>query len=273
MVHLFHKIFLFLLFGLAFSKTAFANDTIDSIHQSIKNGRTTCKTLINGYLNRIKKYNLSVSSKSPINAIVEINPFLFEEAKKLDIFYQKSHHLLGPLHCIPVIIKDNINAFDMTASSGSYALLGSHPCQDADLVSKLRKAGAIILARGTMDEFAWGMMGKSSRSGRTGNVFDTDKNPGGSSGGVAAAIAANFSLIGIGTDTTGSVLIPAAFNGVVGLRPSLGLINLNGFFQLKTLIQLLVRLPIIVKILLLHSMLLQIKMTSVFMQIILVNKI
>src|SRR5690606_23277037 len=127
------------------------------------------------------------------------------------------------LHCIPVILKDNIDSYDTTTTAGSYALLGNQPAQDAFLVAELRKAGAIILGKGGMDEFARGIIGINSRNGRIGNAYEPNKNPGGSSGGVGAAISANFVMIGMGTDNSGSVRIPAVFNGLVGLRPSTGL--------------------------------------------------
>ncbi|MFO3149800.1 amidase, partial [Legionella pneumophila serogroup 1] len=134
-----------------------------------------------------------------------------------------------------VILKDNIDSFDTTTTSGSYALLGSQPVRDSFLVEKLRKAGAIILGKSGMDEFAWGMIGISSRSGRIGNAFNPNKNPGGSSGGSAAAVSASFALLGIGTDNSGSVRIPAAFHGLVGLRPSTGLISQQGIFPMGNL--------------------------------------
>ena len=110
----------------------------------------------------------------------------------------------------------------MSASSGSLSLLGNQPIKDAVLVDNLRKAGAVLLATSSMDEFSSGFVGVSGRTGRTGNAYDTTKNPGGSSSGSAAAVSANFAMLGVGTDNTGSVRIPAAFNGIVGLRPSTG---------------------------------------------------
>ena len=209
--------------------------TIDSIHTAIKNHQITCTQLITAYLNRIKKYNLSVDKAAPINAFTEINPSVLNEAQYIDDTYAKTKKLVGPLHCIPVLLKDNIDSFDTTSTSGSFALLGNQPTKDAFLVSRLRKAGAIILGKGGMDEFASGMIGISSRSGRIGNAYDSTKNPGGSSGGPAAGVSANFAVIGIGTDNSGSVKIPAAFNGLVGLRPSTGLISQQGIFPMGTL--------------------------------------
>ncbi|HEX4044041.1 MAG TPA: amidase [Gammaproteobacteria bacterium] len=209
--------------------------TIQSIHTAIKKRQLTCEQLVQAYLDRIKKYNLSVDDKPPINAITEINLTALDSARQLDAAYTANKKLTGPLHCIPVILKDNIDSIDMTTTTGSFALLGTQPIQDAFLVARLRQAGAIILAKGGMDEFSWGMFGISSRSGRIGNAYDRNKNPGGSSGGPAAAVSANFAVLGIGTDNSGSVRIPAAFNGLVGLRPSTGLISQSGIFPMGNL--------------------------------------
>src|SRR5580658_3746684 len=201
-----------------------------SIHTAIEQHQLTCEQLINHYLERIKQYNLSTAKHAPINAFNEINPTALDQARQLDNHYSQTQKLSGSLHCIPVVLKDNIDTYDATTTSGTLALLGNQPNQDAFLVSQLRKAGAIILAKGGMDELASGFSGISSRSGRIGNAYDPDKNPGGSSGGPAAAVSANFAMIGIGTDNSGSVRIPAAFNGIVGLRPSTGLISQRGIF-------------------------------------------
>lgn len=204
--------------------------TIQSIHHAIRNNEISCETLVNQYIERIKIYNLSISKNAPINAFTEINTNVLEQARKLDDAYFKTHQFTGSLHCIPVILKDNLDSYDSTSSSGTLALLGNQPNQDAFLVAKLREAGAIILGKGGMDELASGMFGINSRNGRIGNVYNPNKNPGGSSGGPAAAVSANFTMIGIGTDNSGSIRVPAAFNGIYGLRPSTGLISQSGIF-------------------------------------------
>lgn len=205
--------------------------TIQSVHLAITNKNLTCEKLVRNYIERIKLYNLSIdNNKPPLNAIVAINNTAIEQARNNDNKFNASNKLSGPLHCIPVVIKDNINAYDMPASSGSLSLLGNQPIEDAYLVKKLREAGAVILATTSMDEFASGITGISSKSGRVGNVYNTLANPGGSSGGSAVAVSANFSMLAIGTDNSGSVRIPAAFNGIVGLRPSMGLISQDGIF-------------------------------------------
>lgn len=227
--------------GISFSQqpVAYSPDleslTISSVHSAIQNHQLTCFDLITAYIDRIKKYNLSVESQAPLNVWSELNPSVLTQAHQLDTSFKKTGKFSGPLHCIPIILKDNIDSFDTTTTSGSYALLGSQPVRDAFLVRKLRNAGAIILGKGGMDEFAWGMFGISSRSGRIGNAYDPSKNPGGSSGGPAAAISASFAILGIGTDNSGSVRIPAAFHGLVGLRPSTGLISQQGIFPMGNL--------------------------------------
>lgn len=203
--------------------------TIKSVHAAIKQHQITCEQLVNTYIDRIKKYNLSVNKKAPINAIARINLNVIDQARKLDQDFAKGQ-MKGSLHCIPVLLKDNIDSYDSTSTSGSISMLGNQPIHDAFLTKQLRNAGAIIFGKGTMDEFASGIFGISGGNGRTGNVYDTSKNPGGSSSGPAAAVSANFVMIGIGTDNSGSVRLPAAFNGIFGLRPSTGLISQHGIF-------------------------------------------
>jgi len=216
-----------------FLSAAYAEETtIASVQAAIASHRTTCVQLVSAQIARIKKYNLAVYDKPPLNAITQINPSALDEARQLDAAFAKSKKLSGPLHCVTAILKDNIDTFDTNTSAGSYALLGNQPVQDAFLVAQLRKAGAIIIAKGGMDEFAGGMFGTSSRNGRIGNAYDTSQNPGGSSGGSAVGVSADFALIGIGTDNSGSVRIPAVFNGLVGLRPSTGLISQRGIVPL-----------------------------------------
>tara|TARA_B100000989_G_scaffold299035_1_gene292295 strand:- start:5309 stop:7009 length:1701 start_codon:yes stop_codon:yes gene_type:complete len=204
--------------------------TISSTQAAISAKQVTCSDIVQQYLQRINDYNLTTHSAPPLNAIVNINPKAVEEAQRLDDYYTANQAFKGPLHCVTVIIKDNIDVTEFPSSSGSLALVDNLPKKDAFLVKQLKDAGAIILAHGTMDEFAAGAMGISGRSGRTGNAYDPNKNAGGSSGGSAVAVSANFALVGIGTDNSGSVRIPAAYNGIYGLRPSTGQISQQGIF-------------------------------------------
>ncbi len=206
------------------------NATISSVHTAMKAHKLTCIELITRYLTRIKIHNLNLERGAPINAFVALNPNVFSQAKALDHYYTSTGNFSGPMHCIPVVVKDNIDTVDTPSTSGSLAMLGSQPTKDAFLVHKLREAGALIIGKGAMDEFASGMDGISSRSGRVGNAYNPNQNPGGSSSGPGAAVSANFAMIGIGTDNSGSVRIPAAFNGIYGLRPSTGLISQSGIF-------------------------------------------
>lgn len=207
--------------------------TINEIHSAIITHQSTCYEIIKSYLARVYKYNLSLANnKPPLNAISQINMDLLNQANNLDKYYTKNNKLSGSLFCVPVVVKDNIDVLGMETASGSYALLGSRPLNDAVLVDQLKKEGAIIIAKAGMDELAMGASGISSLDGRIGNAYDATMNPGGSSGGTAAAIAANFAIIGIGTDNSGSVRLPAAFNGLYGLRPTQGLISKNGVFPM-----------------------------------------
>lgn len=210
------------------------NPSIAQIQTALKNHTITCEQLITFYLDRIKQYNLTtINGLAPINAITEINPNALKIAQQKDQAAASSHGAMeGKLFCVPVIIKDNIDGRGMTTTAGSYALIGTKPLKNSGIVDLLVKENAIILAKSSMDELAMGMTGISSRSGRIGNPYDTNYNPGGSSGGSAAAISANFGVIGIGTDNSGSVRIPAAYNGIYGIRPTQGLITNSGIFPM-----------------------------------------
>ena len=211
-------------------KFAIEESTIESTHAAFEEGKIGCEQLIERYLYRIKKYNFSLKRGAPLNAFVALNPNAIRQAKALDRYFKQSNKLIGPLHCIPIAVKDNIDTVDTLSTSGSLALLGSQPISNAFLVNKLRAAGGIIIGKAAMDEFASGGEGISGRSGRIGNVYDPNQNSGGSSGGSAVAVSANFAVLGIGTDNSGSVRVPAVFNGVYAIRPSIGLISHSGIF-------------------------------------------
>lgn len=223
---------IFLIVNIASAAKPFSieNASIDSITQAIKTQQITCQHLILQYLTRIQQHNLDLSRGAAINAFTSINPAVLATAKRLDQYFKSTGQLKGPLHCVPIVVKDNMDTYDMPATSGSLALLGTQPLRDAFLVAQLRQAGGIIIGKANMDEFASGMIGISSRVGRTGNAYDPKQNPAGSSGGTAAAVSANFAVIGIGSDNSGSIRVPAAFNGVYGLRPSRGLVSQHGVF-------------------------------------------
>lgn len=205
--------------------------TIERIHSAIRKKQITCQALVQWHIHRIKKFDLAIQAGgAPLNAMVTVNPNAMLSAAKLDRYFAKTGKLAGRLHCVPVVMKDNIDHFDMPATSGSLAMLGSQPLHDASVSHALRQDGAILLGTTSMDEFAGGMAGISSRHGRTGNAYDTSQNPGGSSSGSGVAVSSEFAVIGIGTDNSGSVRIPAGFNGLYGLRTSRGLVSRSGTF-------------------------------------------
>ncbi|WFA10103.1 amidase family protein [Tissierella sp. Yu-01] len=198
--------------------------TIDLVHKAMKKGELNCRQLVEMYLERIDKYD----KKGPtLNSIIMINPRALEIADELDKKFKESG-LTGPLHGIPILLKDNIDTSDMPTTAGSTSLEGVIPEDDAFIIGKLKKAGALILAKTNLHEFAiWGET-VSSVLGQTLNPYDLNRTPGGSSGGTGASIAANFGIIGIGTDTINSVRSPASACSVVGFRPTIGLVSRDG---------------------------------------------
>lgn len=198
--------------------------TIDSINDAFDAGALTAESLVELYLNRIEAYD------DTLNSLITINPEALSIAQALDLERQTTGPR-SPLHGIPIILKDNFDTFDMPTTGGSVALAGSIPPDDAFIVQKLREAGAIILAKANMDEWAHGGSpggGYSSVGGQTLNPYNFNRGPAGSSGGPAAAISANFGVIGLGTDTGGSIRGPSAANSLVGLKPTLGLLSRDG---------------------------------------------
>jgi Asp-tRNA(Asn)/Glu-tRNA(Gln) amidotransferase A subunit family amidase len=181
------------------------------------------------YLARIRAYD---QQGPALNAISTLNPDALAEAAALDT-ERATRGPRGPLHGIPVIVKDNYETKNMQTAAGSRALAGWIPRSDAFLVTQLRKAGAIIIAKANMHEFAYGITTVGSLFGQTRNPYALDCNPGGSSGGTGAAIAANFAAVGLGSDTCGSIRIPASHNSLVGLRGTQGLASRTGIIPLS----------------------------------------
>lgn len=202
--------------------------TISGIHSAMRAGEITCRQLVNIYLKRIKAYDQSTQ----LNAIVIINPNAIKRAKELDKEFRKTG-ILRPLHGIPLIIKDNYDTKDLQTTGGSLALKGSIPSDDAYQVRVLREAGAIVLAKSNMAEWAFSpMVTESSIAGTTRNPYDLDRVPAGSSGGTAAAVAANFGVAGLGTDTGNSIRGPSAHAALVGIRSTMGLTSRDGIIPL-----------------------------------------
>lgn len=198
--------------------------TIEEIHRKFLSRELTCEALVSEHIRRIESFD----KKGPgINAVLSVNPNAFEIARELDN-QLKFGRLIGPLHGIPVLVKDNVDTVDMPTTGGSICLADNRPSRDAFIIGKLKQAGAVILAKANLHEFAiWGET-TSSLGGQTRNPFNTKLTPGGSSGGTGAGIAAGFATVGIGTDTVNSVRSPSSANGLVGIRPTLGLVSRGG---------------------------------------------
>src|SRR5207247_6269138 len=200
--------------------------TIDEIHGAFKSGKLTAHQLVQDYLDRIEAYD---KNGPKINSIITLNPNAMAEADKLDEQYKKSG-LTGPLHGIPVLVKDEIDTAGMPTTLGSVVFRDYRPPLDSFVVAKLRKAGAIILGKSTLSEFAAGDT-YGSIFGVTRHPYDLERTVGGSSGGSGAALAANFSTVTIGEETLASIRRPGAWNAVVSLRPTPGLVSRSGMWD------------------------------------------
>ena len=196
--------------------------TIDDVHASLSNGQITCRQLVDGYLSRIAAYD---KQGPALNAIQLINPRAREEADALDAAFASSG-FVGPLHCVPVLLKDQVETSDMPTTYGSAVFAGFMSGRNATIVTRMKDAGAIILAKTNMGEYAFSYVG--SAFGMVRNAYDPTRLPSGSSAGTGAAVAASFGLVGIGEDTGGSIRGPAAVHSLVGLRPTLPLVSRYG---------------------------------------------
>jgi amidase len=199
--------------------------TISSIHSAFASGQLTCARLTRLYLDRIEAYNLRGPS---LHAIITVNPKAMETAAAMDRQYQANRAGVGALHCVPLVLKDNFNTADMPTTGGNVSMKDSRPAADAFIVAKLRSAGALILGKANLQEFARGGMSTSSLGGQVLNPYDLTRTPGGSSGGTGAAVAANLSLAGTGSDTGQSIRSPSSANNLVGVRPTRGLVSRRG---------------------------------------------
>jgi Asp-tRNA(Asn)/Glu-tRNA(Gln) amidotransferase A subunit family amidase len=197
--------------------------------KAMTEGRISSKALVQGYLDRIEAFD----HRGPaLNALITLNPNALREAEALDR-ERAAKGPRGPLHGIPVIVKDNYSTADMQTTAGTMALLGFVPSSDAFQVRKLREAGAVIIGKSNLHELASGITTVGSAFGQTLNPYDPSRNPGGSSGGTAAAVTASFAAAGMGSDTCGSIRIPASVNNLVGLRPTKGLSSITGIVPLS----------------------------------------
>jgi len=201
--------------------------TIADINAAFSAGTLTAEQLVQRFLARIEAYDRKGPS---LRAVLTLNPKALETARALDA-ERKTKGPRSPLHGIPVVLKDNFDTSDMPTTGGSVLLEGSVPPDDAFVVRKLRAAGAIVLAKVNMSEFASGAA-LSSLGGQTLNPHDLTRSPSGSSGGTGSAVAAAYAVFGLGTDTGGSVRGPSSANGIVGLKPTLGLLSRDGIIPL-----------------------------------------
>jgi amidase len=209
-------------------KTSFQimETTIDDVHAAFKSGGLTARQLIQGYFDRIAAYDKQGPS---INSIITLNDHALEDADRLDAAY-KASGLIGPLHGIPILVKDEIDTAGMPTTLGTQVFKDYRPPRDAFPIEKLRRAGAIILGKTTLSEYAAGDT-YGSMFGITRNPYDLDRTVGGSSGGSGAALAANFSTLAIGEETFASIRRPAGWNGVTSLRPTPGLVSRSGMWD------------------------------------------
>jgi amidase len=202
--------------------------TIPELQSAMADGRANSIGLVDAYLARIAAYD----QRGPrLNAVIRVNPRARVEAAARDA-ERRSGHVRGALHGIPVLVKDNYDTKDLATTAGSIALAEWIPPDDAVQVQKLREAGAVILGKTNMHELASGITTISSSGGQTLNPYDLARIPGGSSGGSGAAAAASFAAITYGSDTCGSIRIPAAYNDLFGLRPTKGLTSITGIVPL-----------------------------------------
>jgi amidase len=215
---------------------AFAQEeaSIAGLQARMAEGSLDSRTLVRAYLARIA----ALDDAGPrLNAVIELNPDALAEAGARDA-ERKAGRTRGPLHGIPLLLKDNIDATPMATSAGSLALAGHRPARDAFLVARLRDAGAVILGKTNLSEWAnfrstRSTSGWSARGGQTRNPYVLDRNPCGSSSGTGVAVSANLAVVGVGTETDGSILCPSAVNGVVGIKPTVGLVSRGGIVPIS----------------------------------------
>ncbi len=200
--------------------------TVDDIHAAYKSGRLTSHQLVQLYLDRIEAYD----KKGPnINAIITLNPNALQEADRLDAAF-KASGLTGPLHGIPIILKDQFDAKGMPTTLGSILFKDYYPDKDAFVTEKLKKAGAIILGKATLGELGGGDT-HGSLFGSTRNPYALERTAGGSSGGPGAGVSSNFATLGVGQEAFASIRRPSTWNGIVGMRPTAGLVSRTGVFD------------------------------------------
>lgn len=197
-------------------------------------GTLSCRQRIAAVLETILRRNLASDSSPPLNAFQTLNPSALAQAEALDRAVAAGAPP-GPLHCLPLAAKDNLASFDLPMAVGSLALLGNQPDRDALILARLRAAGAILVGKTAMDEFAFGIRGFSGAAGRVGNALNPWMSAGGSSSGSGVAVGAGFVPLALGSDNCGSLRLPAVYNGAVSLRPTQNRISSDGLFPIGVL--------------------------------------
>ncbi len=213
----------------------FLEQDITQVQQGYKDGTHTIKEVVQAYLDRIEE----IDKNGPtINSIIQVNPDAIQIAEELDIEMSEGK-IRGPLHGIPVVLKDNIDTYDkMVTTGGSRALMNSFPLKDSYIAKQLRDAGAIIIGKANLSEWAnfrgeLSTSGWSGVGGQTKNPYVLSRNPCGSSSGSAVAVSANLTMLAIGTETNGSIVCPSHSNGIVGIKPTVGLISRSGIIPIS----------------------------------------
>lgn len=207
--------------------------TVPMLQKGMADGTWTARRITQLYLDRIGELD-----KGKVNSVIELNPDALQIADERDA-ERRAGRIRGPLHGVPVLIKDNIDTADkMANSAGSLALAASHPLRDSTVAARLREAGAVIIGKTNLSEWAnmrstHSSSGWSGRGGQTRNPYALDRNPCGSSSGTGAAIAANFSAVGVGTETDGSIVCPSSNCGLVGIKPTVGLVSRAGIIPIS----------------------------------------
>lgn len=208
---------------------------IPELQQGYKDGTYTVKGVVEAYLKRIEEID---RSGPELNSIIQINPDAIKNAEQLDL-EMAQENIRGPLYGIPILLKDNIDTHDkMATTAGSRALLNSYPLQDSHVAKQLKEAGALILGKANLSEWAnfrgeLSSSGWSGVNGQTKNPYVLDRNPCGSSSGSAVAVSANLSMLAIGTETNGSIVCPSNSNGIVGIKPTVGLVSRSGVIPIS----------------------------------------
>jgi Asp-tRNA(Asn)/Glu-tRNA(Gln) amidotransferase A subunit family amidase len=203
--------------------------TIDEIHDRYRKGSLTAESLVRAYIERIEALD---RAGPKLNSVITVNPEAVEEARALDREFAATKKFHGPLHGIPVVVKDQVETKGVMTTFGSIAEDGYMPKRDASVIVQLKASGGIVLAKTNLPDFATSWFGFSSKGGETKNPYALDRDCGGSSSGTAAAVSANLGTVGIGEDTGGSIRVPASFTNLVGVRVTPGLISRTGMSPL-----------------------------------------